>query len=104
MFSKTIDEKKGSPRMDGEVGVLEEKENNIEGTVEGQAVNASGHVDELQRQYSVWALTGLALSIDNAWVAFGASLAISVCKFHPLFSIQVRMLRANGISNHYEIF
>jgi hypothetical protein len=64
----------------GEVeGVLVEK--NVEGVVDGIEVNASGHNDELQRQYSIWQLVGLALTIDNAWVALGGGLYLSVCKY-----------------------
>jgi choline transport protein len=66
---------------------LEKKESNltiedlnVEGTIEGVTVNASGHRDELQRHFSIWSLCGLALTIDNAWVALGGSLSIAVCK------------------------
>ena len=38
---------------------------------EGGIVNASGHQDQLQRQYGLWSICGLALTIDTAWVAFG---------------------------------
>jgi hypothetical protein len=55
-------------------------EKNIEGTVQGVVVNASGHQDELKRHFSIWSLIGLALTIDNAWVALGGSLGIAICK------------------------
>lgn len=47
-------------------------------TKEGEIVNASGHKDQLQRQYGLLEIAGLALTIDNAWVAFGGSLSIAV--------------------------
>lgn len=46
----------------------------------GDVVNASGHRDVLQRQYGLLSICGLALTIDNAWVALGGSLTISICK------------------------
>jgi choline transport protein len=54
---------------------------NIEGTLDGVTVNASGHQDEFQRHFSIWSLCGLALTIDNAWVALGGSLYLAVCMF-----------------------
>lgn len=52
-------------------------------TTEGNVVNASGHRDQLQRQYGLWSICGLALTIDNAWIAFGGSLAVSVLNGGP---------------------
>lgn len=48
-------------------------------TLEGQIVNASGHKDQLQRGYGLLSICGLALSVDNAWVALGTSLTIAIC-------------------------
>lgn len=44
----------------------------------GEVINASGHPDQLQRQYGLLAICGLALTIDNAWIAFAGSLQISL--------------------------
>ena len=44
----------------------------------GEIVNASGHRDQLQRQYGLLSICGLALTIDNAWVALGGSIAVSI--------------------------
>lgn len=44
----------------------------------GEVFNASGHQDQLRRQYSLLSICGLALTIDNAWVALGGSLTISL--------------------------
>ena len=62
----------------------EAAEKNIEGTVQGVTVNASGHQDELKRHFSIWSLIGLALTIDNAWVALGGSLGIAICTCNVL--------------------
>ncbi len=48
-------------------------------TLDGQVVNASGHRDQLQRGYGLLSICGLALSVDNAWVALGTSLSIAIC-------------------------
>ncbi|KAJ7730277.1 choline transport protein [Mycena olivaceomarginata] len=46
---------------------------------EGRArVNASGHVDQLDRQYGLLSICATALTIDNAWVALGGSITIAV--------------------------
>lgn len=50
---------------------------------EGEIVNASGHRDQLQRQYGLLSMCGLALNINSAWIVFGGSLAISVLNGGP---------------------
>ena len=47
-------------------------------TLEGKIINSSGHPDQLHRQYGLLSICGLALTVDNAWVAVGTSLAISI--------------------------
>ncbi len=44
----------------------------------GEVINASGHRDQLKRQYGLLSICGLALTIDNAWVALGGSIAVSI--------------------------
>ena len=50
---------------------------------EGTIVNASGHRDQLKRQYGLLSICGLALCIDNAWIAFGGSLSVAVLNGGP---------------------
>lgn len=72
----TVPNRGGS--LGGTPGMDEKRRNsNVVETLEGQAVNASGHEDELQRQYGIWSLCGLALTIDNAWVALGGSIIVA---------------------------
>ncbi|KAK3675002.1 hypothetical protein LTR78_004935 [Recurvomyces mirabilis] len=52
-------------------------------TKDGKAVNAAGYQDQLQRQYGLLSICGLALTIDNAWVAFGGSLSIAFLNGGP---------------------
>lgn len=66
----------------------ERRKSNVVEILQGQAVNASGHEDELQRQYGIWSLCGLALTIDNAWVALGGSIIVAsgmVTQLQPTF-------------------
>lgn len=49
----------------------------------GEIINASGHRDQLQRQYGLLSICGLALNIDNAWIAFGGSLSVSILNGGP---------------------
>lgn len=46
-------------------------------------VNAPGHRDQLKRVYSLLEICGLALTIDNAWIAFAGSLQISLLNGGP---------------------
>jgi choline transport protein len=50
------------------------------GTVH-EIINASGHRDQLDRQYGILSICGMALTVDNAWVAIGTSLNVAICKF-----------------------
>lgn len=43
-------------------------------------INASGHRDQLDRQYGILSICGMALTVDNAWVAIGTSLNVAICK------------------------
>lgn len=53
----------GEPTDDGleEIEFEIKKGGSIVDIIEGVEVNASGHKDELVRQYSIWSLCGLAL-------------------------------------------
>jgi hypothetical protein len=51
------------PIHDGSMRKASIVEENIEGTVDGITVNASGHRDQLQRHFSIWSLIGLAVSL-----------------------------------------
>ena len=80
MESRTITEEKKQPQ-DGE-GLTDDKygvvRSNSLVTKEGEVVNASGYRDQLQRQYSLLSVCGLALTIDNAWIALGGSISVSI--------------------------
>jgi choline transport protein len=47
-------------------------------THDGVVINASGHKDQLKRQYGLLGICGLALNIDNAWIALGGSVSIAI--------------------------
>ncbi|KAF2235931.1 putative choline transport protein [Viridothelium virens] len=49
----------------------------------GEIINASGHRDQLRRQYGLLSICGLALTIDNAWVALGTSISLAIANGGP---------------------
>ena len=59
----------------------------------GEIINASGHPDQLKRHYGLLSICGLALTIDNAWVALGGSIAVSISP-SPIMYDQVPVLSA----------
>jgi choline transport protein len=54
-----------------------------------EIVNASGHRDQLDRQYGILSICGMALTVDNAWVAIGTSLNVAICEFCELLKAQL---------------
>jgi choline transport protein len=58
--------------------IFEQGRGTIVNVLEGEEVNASGHRDQLTRQYSIWSICGLALTIDNAWIALGGSITVAI--------------------------
>ncbi|RMY19953.1 hypothetical protein D0867_04351 [Hortaea werneckii] len=41
-------------------------------------INASGHQQELERNFGLWAIVGMALTAGNTWIAFGGSLTVAI--------------------------
>ncbi|GAM39634.1 hypothetical protein TCE0_034f11341 [Talaromyces pinophilus] len=69
--------------LDNEVVVVDD---------DGTTVNASGWKDQLDRQYGLLSLCGIALTVDNAWVALGSSISVSIANGGPpglIFSLVV---------------
>jgi choline transport protein len=56
----------------------------------GAVVNASGYKDQLKRQYGLLGLAGIALTVDNAWIALGSSISVSIRESFP-FAILTRL-------------
>ena len=59
--------------------------------IEGETteiINSSGHRDQLQRQYGILSICGMALTVDNAWVAIGTSMNVAICRLRS-FQIAV---------------
>lgn len=48
----------------------------------GTVVNASGYKDQLKRQYGLLGLSGIAITVDNAWIALGSSISVSIGMFN----------------------
>lgn len=66
-----LDEKKGPPppidSVDNAIGVTEE----------GEIINVSGHVQELDRTFGFWSICSIGILSDNAWGAGGGALVIA---------------------------
>lgn len=65
--------------------IFEKRRGTVVSVMEGEPVNASGHRDQLARQYGIWSICGLALTIDNAWIALGGSITVSIGKIRSIF-------------------
>jgi choline transport protein len=52
-----------------------------------QAINASGHRDQLDRNYGFLSICGMALTVDNAWVAIGTSLNVAISELKQAMEI-----------------
>ncbi|KXH69131.1 choline transporter [Colletotrichum salicis] len=50
---------------------------------DGVRLNAAGHRDQLNRQYGFFGLASMALTVDNAWVALGSSISVSILNGGP---------------------
>lgn len=72
-----VDEKKYDRNVDGG-----SEDETIVAVENGAVVNASGYKDQLKRQYGIIQLAGIALTIDNAWIALGSSISVSISKCH----------------------
>lgn len=45
---------------------------------QSELINASGHVQELDRNYSLLSLAGQGIVVGNVWPVLGGSIAISI--------------------------
>lgn len=49
----------------------------------GELVNASGHVQELQRNFNLLSLTGIGIVVGNVWPAAGGSILVALFNGGP---------------------
>lgn len=70
MSDSSENEKKAAPPLNKEESGLDTGE-------VGDLVNASGHVQELDRSFGFWSVASVGILADNAWGAGGGSLVIS---------------------------
>jgi len=62
-----------------EDGYEERRDSNEEGAI----TNVIVYKDQLKRQYGLLGLCGLALNIDNAWIALGGAVSIAIANGGP---------------------
>lgn len=67
-----------------EVSSQETPNNKQSGSVNHNGlVNASGHVQELNRNFSLLSLAGVGLSVGNVWPAIGGSILVAIYNGGP---------------------
>lgn len=49
----------------------------------GELLNASGHVQELRRHFSLWSLAGVGITVGNVWPAVGGSILVALYNGGP---------------------
>jgi len=47
-------------------------------SISDDLVNASGHVQELKRHYSLLSLAGIGITVGNVWPAAGGSILVAL--------------------------
>lgn len=77
--------------MDGTASETKAKSNPIDhvhhdtetGDVEKPTVNASGHVQELDRSYSLISLAGVGVTVGSVWPAIGGTILVAISNGGP---------------------
>ncbi len=54
-----------------------------EGSERGNVINASGHTQELSRNFSLVSLAGVGLVVGNVWPAIGGSILVAIFNGGP---------------------
>jgi len=67
MSDLSAEEKKAPPAFSAESADV----------AEGDLVNSSGHVQELDRSFGFWSVASVGILADNAWGSGGGSLVVS---------------------------
>lgn len=52
-------------------------------SISDDLVNASGHVQELKRQFSLLSLAGIGITVGNVWPAAGGSILVALFNGGP---------------------
>lgn len=57
-----------------------------------EVVNASGHVQELQRNFNLVSLVGVAIVVGNVWPAIGGSILVAIFNGGPPGRVSISRL------------
>ncbi|KAF4122245.1 Amino acid permease [Geosmithia morbida] len=76
-IEKVASESGGKPRVIGAAPDIHH------GTTDAAHVNASGHVQELERNFGLVSLAGLGLTTGNVWPAIGGSILVAIFNGGP---------------------
>lgn len=69
-----------------------------------QVVNASGHIQELSRNFSAWSLIGLGLSMGNVWPALGGSILVALYNGGPPGRLEWHLNKPGSKSNALQAY
>lgn len=77
-------------------GGMKERSENDDTVVVGETpleFNGSADGEQLTRQYGLVGLTGVAVTVNNAWVVLGSSISVSICKSQHQLHVHVALRR-----------
>jgi choline transport protein len=74
---KTVPVLNGDNEEKKTVPVLDGQQNGTESPEEGELINVSGHVQELDRTFGFFSICSIGILSDNAWGAGGGALVVS---------------------------
>jgi len=66
-----------------------------------ELVNASGHVQELKRQFSLLSLAGIGLTVGNVWPAVGGSVVVALYNGGPPGRYFLLLASTQTQTDHY---
>ena len=68
---------------EGSIGVEAPAHSVHDGDTKADLINASGHVQELQRNFGLTSLAGLGLTVSCVWPALGGSILVAIFNGGP---------------------
>lgn len=67
--------------------------------VSDDLINASGHIQELQRNFSLISLIGLGIVVGNVWPAVGGSILVALFNGGPPGEPQLESITCDCLTN-----
>lgn len=74
-----------------------------DGVAVGEVLNASGHKQELERQFSLLSICSIGITTGNVWAALGGSIVCySSCQWYSLHSEHFECPYAIEVNSHLD--